>query len=318
MAVKKTTGVKAASGYPQYSGSLIAPTFNYDLIERFYCSTVFGEITTTEYMGEIMRCGDQITFWQAPCVTVRPMIKDGTIKHDTLEARSITLTIDKALEFSFKISMVDERQMCNWDAFRSSMLESAARSAAESIDCCVLNELYVDADKNNRGAAAGVCTHCYNLGAPGAPLVIDKDNIVDFLLSLSSVLNEQCVPRSDRWIVVPSKFEHLLYSSELRDALCCSDTYNDIVMNGKLPSMLAGFNIYVSNSLESVVDPATNQVCYNIVAGWKGAVVFGSQIEETRIAQSHDNWDTFYQGMMVYGFGTIRKEALAHAYITFG
>jgi hypothetical protein len=317
MVAKKSTGVKAASGYPQYSGSLITPMTSQSLIERFYCSTVFGEITTTDYIGELVKCGDQITFFNEPCVSVRPMIKDGTIKHDTIENRPITLTIDKGIEFSVKMSMVDEHQICNWDTLRAAMLRSAARNSAQSVDCCVLNEIYADADRNNRGNMAGVCSHCYNLGVPGDPLEITKDNIVDFLLSIHSVFNEACVPREDRWIVVPPKFEHMLMQSELRSSMCCyGDMAQEIVLNGRLPGMIGGFKIYVSNALETVIDAATQKLCYNIVAGWKGSVVFASQIEKTRIIEDKDNWDTFYQGLMVYGFGTIRPEGLAHAYIT--
>jgi hypothetical protein len=317
MVARVSSGIKAASGYPQYSGNLIMPKFSQDLIERFYCSTVFGEITTTEYLGEIKSCGDQITFYSEPCVRVRPLVKDGTIKHDTIESKPMTLTIDKAHEFSVKISMVDERQICNIEQFKAAMLRSAARNSAKAVDCCVLNSLYADVSRDNSGNAAGICSHCYNLGTIGAPLVVTKDNIIDYLLNLNAVLDEQCVPDDMRWIVVPPKFKNILMQSELRTAMCCSGagTAEDIVLNGKLPDMIGGFNIYVSNALEAVIDPGTQQMAYNIVAGWKGAVAFASQIEHTRIIEDKDNWDTFYQGMMVYGFGTVRPEGLVHSYV---
>ena len=40
--------VNAASGYPQYSGSLIPPMFSSKLVEQFYCSSVYADITTTD------------------------------------------------------------------------------------------------------------------------------------------------------------------------------------------------------------------------------------------------------------------------------
>lgn len=58
--------VKAAAGYPQYSNNIITPMFSMDLLERFYCTTVFSDISTTEYSGELQKCGDQITFSANP------------------------------------------------------------------------------------------------------------------------------------------------------------------------------------------------------------------------------------------------------------
>jgi hypothetical protein len=44
--------VPAAPGYPQYSGNLISPMFSMDLLELFYCTSIYGEISTTEYSGQ--------------------------------------------------------------------------------------------------------------------------------------------------------------------------------------------------------------------------------------------------------------------------
>ena len=56
--------IPAASGYPQYSGNLINPLFSMDLLERFYASTIYSDISSTEYTGELEKGGDQITFWR--------------------------------------------------------------------------------------------------------------------------------------------------------------------------------------------------------------------------------------------------------------
>ena len=71
--------VPAAAGYPQYSGSLITPIFRMDLLERFYDTTLYSEISTTEYTGELNKGGDQITFMREPKVIVRDYDKNGKI-----------------------------------------------------------------------------------------------------------------------------------------------------------------------------------------------------------------------------------------------
>ena len=312
-----STGIPAASGYPQYSGSLIHPMFGQDLIEQFYCSTVFGDISVTDYIGDLVSCGDQITFWKEPNVIIRDHVKDGTIKHDTVEAKPITLSIDQAKEFSVKIAKVDEKQMCNWDSFRQSMLNSASRRSADEIDCDVLSTVFADADSANRGTAAGVLSRCYNLGEVGAPLQITRDNVLEVLISIGAVLNEQCVPREDRWIVVPPKFEQLLLLSPILSSALQSGMSQSTQLNGMMPNMIGGFRIYVSNHVDMVTDPGTNQQSWNILAGWKGSVVFASQLDETRIIEDKDSWDRYYQGLMVWGFGVIQPTALIHLYATF-
>ena len=316
MTLPTSTGIPAASGYPQYSGSLIHPMFGQDLIEQFYCSTVFGDIAVTDYIGELATCGDRITFWKEPHVIVRDHVKDGTIKHDTLEAKPVDLTIDKAKEFSIKIAEVDKKQMCNWDKFRESMLRSASRESARCIDCEMLCSIYAEAHPANRGSAAGILTGCYDLGEVGAPLQITRENILDVIIAIGAVFDEQCVPMEDRWMVVPPKFKEYILSSELR-SVCFSGLNESTQLNGMMPNMIGGFRLYVSNNVKQVTDPGTNQQVFNIIAGWRGAVVFASQLDQTRIIEDKDAWDTYYQGLMVWGFGVIQPAALAHIYATF-
>jgi len=318
MAQRAYNPIPAASGYPQYAGNLIHPMFGQDLIEEFYCTTVFGEITTTDYIGDLVSCGDQITFWSEPQVQVRDHVKDGTIQHDTIESKPITLTIDKAKEFSVKMAKVDQKQMCNWDTFRESMLRSASRRSAEVIDCEILSEIYADAHPANRGANAGVCTGGYNLGEVGAPLEIDKDNVLDILLNMQAVFDEQCVPQENRWVVVPPKMKNVILASDLR-SVCFSGLSQSTTINGRMPDSMAGFDVYVSNRLATDVDPGTNRPVVNMIAGWKGSTVFASQLEHTRVIDDDkDTWDSYYQGLMVYGYGTIRPEGLMHVYATLG
>lgn len=94
--------IPAASGYPQYSGNLIHPKFSSKLISRFYCSSVFADISTTEYSGDLKSCGDQITFSKEPEVVIGRLEKDGKIEHQTLVPESVTMTINDRLYFPSK------------------------------------------------------------------------------------------------------------------------------------------------------------------------------------------------------------------------
>ena len=311
----------AASGYPQYSGSLIPPMFSSKLVEQFYCTSTYADITTTEYTGELNRCGDQITFFRSPRVRVRRGQKDSTIRHDTIDTAPITMVVDKELEFSVKVAKVDMKQICNWDAWQSSLLKSASYNMAEAIDQEVLARIYVEADPTNKGSTAGVRSGAYDLGAVGAPVLVTSANMWEVLTRLQAVLREQCLPMDDIFLVLPDKALPVLLNSPMLNAnaglggACCTIA-QDIILNGKMPQKIAGFDIYFSHNVTSVIDGANT--VFQVVAGWRGATAFAMQIEDTRIIDNDkDSWDVFLQGMSVYGYKTIQPEGVAALYAKF-
>lgn len=313
--------VPAASGYPQYSGSLIPPMFSSKLVEQFYCSSVYADITTTEYSGEITRCGDQITFFRSPRVRVRRGSKDGTIKHDTIDTCPITMVIDQMLEFSVKISKVDMKQICNWASWETALLKSASYNIGESIDQALLAQGYVEAAASNKGAAAGVRTQSYDLGTAGAPLALTSSNIWETLTFVAAVLREQCLPMDDLYIVLPDVALPILLNSPMISANAglagaCCEVASNAILNGKIPAKIAGFDIYISHNVPYVTDGSV--VAYSMIAGWRGAFGFAMQIEDTRvITDDKDSWDSYLQGMTVYGSKVIQDEGVAGLYASF-
>ncbi len=313
--------VVAASGYPQYSGSLIPPMFSSKLVEQFYCSSTYADITTTEYSGELNKCGDQITFFRSPRVRVRRGQKDSTIKHDTIDTCPITMVVDKELEFSVKIAKIDIKQICNWDSWQTALLKSASYNIGEAIDQELLAKMYVEADPTNKGATAGVRTQSYNLGEVGAPVALTADNIWQFLTTIAGVLREQCLPMDDLYIVLPDvALPILLNSAYIASnaglAGACCEVASNAVLNGKIPAKIAGFDVYISHNVPFVTD--SGHTAYSMATGWRGASAFAMQIEETRIIDNDkDSWDVYLQGMTVYGSKVIQAEGLAGGYVTF-
>lgn len=309
-------GVPAAAGYPQYSGNIITPLFSMELLELFYCTTVYGEISTTEYSGELERYGDQITFWREPEITIRDYEKGGPITHDTIDSEPVTLVVDQAKNFSIEISQIDEKQIENWPAWRQSFLRRGAYNLATAIDASLLANQFVNADPNNVGTTAGVKSHAYNLGTTGAPAPITSSNVTQYLTYVQGVLDEQCAPREGRFIVIPSIMFTTMLNSDLKAAYLTGMDISPMI-NGRLPPQVGGFNVYVSNFVPQLFDGGAGATCYEIVAGYQGATGFAAQIDRTREIEGPDSWNRYYQGLAVYGFKVLYPKGIASLYAKF-
>ena len=312
--------IPAASGYPQYSGNLMHPIVSQDLLERWYCTTIFGAISSTQYLGDIVGRGDQIVFFKKPQVSARRHVKDGTIKHDTLESDSHTMVIDQACEWSVKMSQVDERMMGMWPQFKAAMIDAAAEAMQQIQDRHILANLYAEVAAANQGANAGCMTGCYNLGEVGAPVRITSGaDWVRLLGRLTAVLSEACMPRENRYVVAPPIAEYALMTSTYMAMINANGGFSGSqLLNGQIPQSIMGFTHYISHNLTSVIDPVTNEQAYYIVAGLPMATAYASVLEKTRtIDDDKDSWDTFYQGLLVYGFDVLYPQGLAVAYVVF-
>lgn len=298
--------------------------FSQEIIERFYCTSIAADITTTEYTGELQRCGDQITFFRSPRVTVREIAKDQSIVHDTIDTSPVTMTVDKELGFSVKIAKEDVERICNWSRWNDEIIKNATYEIGQYIDVDVLANMYVDASPQNRGATAGVLSQSYNLGVTGAPVVITSLNIWEYFTYVYAVLMEQCLPDSNNWfIVLPEVARPILLASPFLvnnaglAGQCCNIT-SDVVTNGKLPVMIGGMEVYFSKNIGRVFDGAVSAWCYQIVAGWRGSTAFAVLVTETRVIENDkDDWDQYIQGRTVYCKKVMQPEGVAAMYARF-
>jgi hypothetical protein len=306
--------IPAAAGYPQYSGNLISPIFRMDLLERFYDTTIYSDISSTEYTGELNKGGDQITFMREPKVTVRDYDKNGKIIHDTIDGEPVTMTIDYAKTFSIKMNHIDEKQIQNFDKWKAGFMKSAGYEMTRQIDPQLITEMWTNTAPFNQGATAGADSRNINLGTPGAPLVITKLNVNEVLTFVHQVLDESLAPQDGRFIVLPPVGFTVLLNSELRLAYATGMSASPM-LNGKLPSEIAGFMVLKSRNVPSVIDGAVR--VYHVVAGVKMATAFAAQIEDSRTMSDKDDWANYYQGLTVYGFKVLYPDALVHLYATF-
>lgn len=75
--------------------------------EKFYKTTVFGEIASTDYEGEIAGYGAQVKIRTIPDVTVSDYVIGAGLSPQYPTNNSVTLAIDQAKSFAVALSTVD-------------------------------------------------------------------------------------------------------------------------------------------------------------------------------------------------------------------
>jgi hypothetical protein len=183
-----------------------------------------------------------------------------------------------------------------------------------AVDTEVLAYVPTGVSANNAGATAGVKSASYNLGASGAWVSLTKANILDYLVDLGSVLDEQNVPETGRWVVLPAWACGMIKKSDLKDASLAGDGQS-IIRNGRV-GMIDRFMIYMSNNLDVTLDGSTNVT--NIIAGHKAGLTFAAQMTKMETLPNPNSFGQLVRGLNIYGRKVISGDYLAHLYASKG
>ncbi len=316
--------VPTATGYPDYGygtpgspGNAHIPIlFSGKLLTKFYEKSTIANIATTDYVGELKNVGDRVTIRTLPSVTIKDYQKGATIDLEYPESPAIEFTVNRAKYFNFAMDDIDIKESdLEW---LDKLADDAAQQIKIKIDTEVFSTIYTKADSANQGATAGVKSGAFNLGTAGgtapSPVTLDKTNILDYIVDCKTVLDEQNVPEENRWIVLPPIMMGLLDKSDLRNAAFAGDGQSYLLRGGFTGKTIAGFNLYESNLLYR--DPTTG--AYYIPFGWKGCLVYVSQINKTERYRPQNTFAEAMKGLIVYDFDVILPKALGVLFATVG
>ncbi|NML34518.1 hypothetical protein [Paraburkholderia antibiotica] len=309
--------MKSSAGYSQYADVLITPQFGDRLIARGYCAFVAGDVTNTDYTGDLNKGGDQITYFIEPEVEINEYQKNAVLEPQELEAESVTMVIDRAKYYNVKLDRIDEKQITFIDKWVESFLGRAEYNMRRLLDPEVLMRMAFETAPTNKGMNAGKESESQELGEIGNPVPITAANVVEVLTRLDVVLREAC-----RWedgqmfVVLPNVSRNALMSSDLKAAYLTGMSQSPM-LNGKFPVIIMGFEMYFSDQVPKVPDVATGKLAYWIVAGNKKATGFAQQLEDHEIVSMEKSFGKFYRGLWVYGHKPFLRDALAALYCTF-
>jgi len=295
-----------STGAPQYSGTFIPELWSGKLTEQFYDVSVLPQISNTDHEGIIKKYGDTVNIRTTPTITIRNYVKGQPLEVENPESPKIQLLIDKGKYFNCHEDAVDKVQS------DIDMMNIWAKDASEQmkilIDRDVLANIVTEVSAFNEGATAGRISGDINLGVTSTPVVLTKTNILDYIVDMGTVLDEANCPESDRYLLLPAKAVGLIKKSDLKDASLAGDS-SSIMRNGRI-GMIDRFMIYSTHNLPTVNGET------DIVAGHKMGFTFASQMTEMDTLKSTTTFGMLMRGLQVYGYKTVKPEALAHGVIS--
>lgn len=308
--------VPATAGYPDYTRSgagFIPEVWAGKAIEKFYLSTVFGEIANTDFEGEISAMGDKVQIRTVPSIQISDYKVGGGVSYERPYSPKVELNIDRAKAFAFEVNDVDKAQsdrqlMDEWS-------EDAGQQMKIEVDREILSEIYVDAAADNAGANAGKISGNIDLGSTGSPLALTQDGasgtaVIDAILDVGQAMDEQDIPETGRWFVLPAWAIRLIKGSDLKDASVTGDG-TSILRNGRV-GMIDRFTLYQSNNVAHVQD-GSNRVA-NMIAGHRAGLTFASQMTDMENLPNPNDFGQLVRGLNVFGFKVIEPKYLFHLY----
>lgn len=368
---------------PAYAGVFIPVIWSGKFVEKFYDATVLGAIASTDYEGEIRNYGDTVNIRTHPTITINAYTANQALSVQRPSSPLVQLQINQGAYFNTVLDDVMEIQadvdlLSNW-------ADNASEQMKVYVDQNVLQlvSLGNNSDPHNLGTAAGRLSANVNLGysnntvvaatptygiplylgaaangdglgtgATGTAATFSARKVIDFIIDCGLVLDEQRVPETGRWIVVPPWVAAMVKRSQFQQAYLTGDAVS-IARNGRL-GMIDRFTVYVSNLLPvgNSANVAASGSTYPELAsetnggglrsvalnksaagggasqgaaggGTEWAVYFGhslgltfaSQMTKVETLRSESTFGTLMRGLQVWGFQVINPTLVGEAIV---
>ena len=319
-----------AAGYGNLpSGNFAPQIFSQKVLKFFRRASVAEDITNTDYTGEIENFGDTVNIIKEPTITVSSYTRGSVVNTQNLADDQITLTVDQANAFAFKIDDIEERHShVNFEALATS---SGAFSLKRKYDANVLQALSDGAGiagADDASLSGGLTTTNTSLGTASSPINVETDDAgINLMLLMARVLDDQSVPEENRWFVAPPIFYEKMFQAgnKIAEVQVTGDASSNLRNGLATPGTLAGFSCYKSTALNSTA--GTDQVTLSgvatdasenvILAGHISSTATASHIAKTEVVRSTESFSDVVRGLHVFGRKVLRPEAIVRGVIDF-
>jgi hypothetical protein len=137
------------------------------------------------------------------------------------------------------------------------------------------------------------------IGNDTTPIVPTSATAYDLLVDLGVILDENDVPETERFVVVPAFFYGLL----VKDPRYTKDAN---VMRTGFVGSIDNMSVYKSNNV-----PNTTGVKYKIIAGHKSAISFAGQVDSVEAYRPEKQFSDAIKGLQVFGAKCTKPEGIA-------
>jgi len=316
----------SASGYTNLpSGNFTPEIFSQKVLKFFRRASVVEDITNTDYAGEIENYGDTVRIIKEPTITVSAYSRGATVSPQDLADDQVTMVVDEANAFAFKIDDIEERQ--SHVNFESLATSSGAYSLKRKYDANVLDAMATNAGITSEAGAP--VQQVTGLGTLAAPIDLntanaDGDTAVNLILKMARALDDQSIPEENRFFVAPPQFYEVLFSAGSKFAEVqvtgdqTSPLRNGLVMAGNI----AGMKCYKTTALNDTgpdiitltgLDAGENA----IIAGHMSSTATASHIAKTEVVRDTGTFADIVRGLHVFGRKVLRPEGLVRGVVTF-
>lgn len=295
--------VSRSAGYANLPNDNFIPAIYSQKVQKFFrTASVVESITNTDYAGEIENFGDTVKIIKEPTVTVASYTRGSTINTQDLQDDQITLVVDQANAFAFKVDDIEERHShVNFEAVASS---SGAYALKNSYDANVIAAMLSGAGTTvgSDGSGQDVGTYAEGTSLAGSP-EIDPINII---ANHAKRLNANDVPEENRWFLADPTFYEQLGKA---NAKLMADTTGSAkplrggkVYNGKIHN----FDMYMTNNFAA----SSTSNYYKVLSGHMSSTATANHIAKIEVVRDQDSFADVVRGLHVFGRKVLRSDAL--------
>ena len=279
-----------ANGYTNLNNGNFSPVIYSKKVQlSFRKTTVVGDISNSDYFGEISGQGDTVRIMKEPEISVSALLRGTTISTQDLVDTDFQLVVDKSNYFAFKLDDIEEahshinfmqlavdraayRLADQYDqevlgylaGYKQSALHANAAAVNDQVngtkaDTAAGSDELLAGHKLKKGDFGNITTtsagdHAIPLAArlPGAtalPTATASPAMV--VARMARILDQKQVDKDGRWIVVDPVFMEILRDEDSR-FMNADFGESGGLRNGLVLNNFHGFRVYQSSNLPSV------------------------------------------------------------------